>query len=112
VPVIKSGDARSAALTTQAGIPANLRPALVPVAKRVFWWGAPEEWLDDPIRFAAQVMTFGDWNDVALVLKTLGDSLFQQVLKTPPVGVFDIKSWTYWHHHYHLEVPPLPTRKL
>ncbi len=82
------------------------------MAARVFWWGKPEEWLEDQIRFAAQVMTFGDWDDTMQVLKLLGDPLFQRVLRDPPPGVFDIKSWTYWHCRYHMPVPPLPARKL
>src|SRR5436190_15272393 len=86
-------------------IPEHLRPALRPVAARVFWWGTPEEWLDDAIRFAAQVMTFGNWNDTALVSKLLGEGIFQQVLNAAPAGVFDTKSWNYWHLRYHKEVP-------
>ena len=93
-------------------VPPHVRQELIPVAKKVFWWGKPEEWLDDAVRFTAQVMTFGDWNDVRITLKLLGDALFRQVLSNPPPGVFDIKSWTFWHLHYQLEVPPLPTRKL
>lgn len=93
-------------------IPDGMRPALVGVAKRVFWWGTPDDWLDDPIRFAAQVMTYGDWDDTALVFKLLGDSIFQQVLADPPAGVFDPKSWHYWHRRYSLDVPPLPHRRL
>jgi hypothetical protein len=92
-------------------IPDQVRQALVPVAGRVFWWGKPEEWLDDRKRFVAQVMTFGDWDDTTLVAKLLGDSIFQEVLTEPPPGVFDIKSWTYWHRRHQLEVPPLPDRK-
>jgi hypothetical protein len=85
---------------------------LLPVARHVFWWGNAEEWLDDAIRFTAQVMTFGDWDDTVLVWRLLGDSMFRQVLQSPPPGVFDIKSWTYWHRRYELAVPPLPERKL
>lgn len=96
----------------QPGVPDHLRPALAPIAARVFWWGHPEEWLDDAVRFAARVMTFGGWNDTVLTLELLGDSLFRQVLDTPPPGVFDIKSWTYWHAHYQREVPALPHRQL
>jgi len=58
------------------------------------------------------VMTFGDWDDVALTVKLLGDSCFRQVLAFAPAGVFDIKSWTFWHHHYRMDVPPLPSRRL
>jgi len=108
-----SVSARSAVrCETPHSIPENLRHALLPVARRVFWWGQPEEWLEDAVRFAAQVMTFGDWDDVALTVKLLGDALFRQVLASAPPGVFDIKSWTFWHHHYRMDVPPLPTRRL
>ena len=99
-------------LTTRFGVPDHTRTALLPIARHVFWWGNAEEWLNDAIRFTAQVMTFGDWDDTTVVWRLLGDSMFRQVLQSPPPGVFDIKSWTYWHRRYHLEVPPLPERKL
>jgi hypothetical protein len=57
-------------------------------------------------------MTYGDWNDTVLALELLGESLFKSVLQNPPAGVFDLKSWLYWHHHFHLEAPPLPARRL
>lgn len=110
--MVQRDDSRSAARSERVGVSTRSRAALVPIARRVFWWGRPEEWLDDPIRFAAQVMIYGDWDDTLTTLKLLGDELFRQVLQSPPAGVFDIKSWTYWHHHYGLQVPPLPTRKL
>ncbi len=78
----------------------------------MFWWGNPDEWLDDATRFAAQVMAVGDWDDTTLLARMLGESLFQQVLADPPPGVFDAKSWTYWHARYHLDVPRLPARRL
>jgi hypothetical protein len=93
-------------------IPEKLHPVLLPVAHRVFWWGDAQAWLKDTSRFVAQVMTCGDWNDTFLTLTALGEETFKQVLTNPPPGVFDPKSWTFWHCHYHLEVPPLPTRKL
>jgi len=91
-------------------IPDQLRSALMPVAQRVFWWGKPEEWMEDVSRFTAQVMVFGDWNDTTLTWKLLGDSSFRQVLAHAPPGVFDLKSWAYWHHHFQMDVPPLPGR--
>jgi len=98
--------------TKRLGIPDDARPLLLPIARRVFWWGEPEEWLDDAIRFAAQVMTYGNWEDTATVWKVLGDDLLRKVLEFPPPGVFDIKSWTYWHVRYGLPIPPLPERKI
>lgn len=93
-------------------MPGHVRAALLPVSRKVFWWGEPAEWLDDKIRFVAQVMTFGDWNDAALVSKLLGEEIFEQVIADPPSGVFDIKSWTYWHLRFNIPVPPLPKRNL
>jgi hypothetical protein len=102
----------AAALQRPTSVPGHLREQLFPVARRVFWWGRPEEWLDDTIRFVAQVMTYGRWDDVRITLQLLGDEVFCQTLSNAPPGVFDIKSWTFWHHRYHREVPPLPRRKL
>src|SRR2546422_1097680 len=102
---------RTAAPLRRAPVPQPLRDQLLPVARRVFWWGQPEEWLDDTIRFVAQVMTYGDWDDVRTTLRLLGDTAFSQTLTNPPPGVFDIKSWTFWHLRYQREVPPLPQRK-
>lgn len=107
-----SSGSKSAERTRRICVPEGARPLLLPIAKRVFWWGDPEEWLDDVIRFAAQVMTFGDWDDTVIVHRILGDELLRKVLQSPPPGVFDLKSWTYWHRHYNLPVPPLPERKI
>ena len=93
-------------------IPPAVRPRLLCVAQRVFWWGKPEEWLEDTPRFVAQVMAFGDWEDVRTTYNLLGKGAFVDVLKNPPAGVFDQKSWTFWHLYFHQPVPPMPTRKL
>jgi hypothetical protein len=85
---------------------------LLPVVKRVFWWGTPEEWLEAPLRFFAQVMTYGDFDDVRTTLVLLGKDAFAHVLDNPPPGVFDVKSWTFWHLYYQRAVPPMPVRKL
>ena len=99
-----------AASNRGVAIPDQFRPALLPVARRVFWWGKPEEWMEDARRFTAQVMVFGDWTDTTLTWKLLGESSFRQVLANAPPGVFDPKSWAFWHHLFHVEVPPLPRR--
>ena|ERR1051326_2677296 len=93
-------------------VPQHLREELLPVARKIFWWGKPEEWLEDALRFVAQVMTYGDLEDICVTQRLLGDGAFSQVLDNPPPGVFDIKSWTFWHHRYKRGVPPLPGRKL
>jgi hypothetical protein len=93
--------------STRQPVPEVTREFLLPVARSVFWWGQAEQWLDRTGRFVAQVMTYGDWEETSLALGLLGDEVSQEVLKDPPPGVFDAKSWTYWHCRYGLDVPPL-----
>jgi hypothetical protein len=93
-------------------VPDEARKELLPIARRVFWWGEPNDWLDDKLRFVAQVMTYGDWNDLGTINRIFGDAVFGEVLDTPPPGVFDMKSWTFWHCRCRREVPPLPSRGL
>jgi hypothetical protein len=99
-------------MTQARQVPPSARGALRAVARKVFWWGEPDLWLDDIVRFVAQVMTFGDLDDIRTTLRLLGDGAFLAVLDSPPAGVFDIKSWTFWHLRYHRAVPPLPRRAL
>ena len=51
--------------------------ALLPLAKRVFWWGQPPVWCYDPFRLAAPVMTQGDWNGPVQTLELPGGTTFQ-----------------------------------
>jgi hypothetical protein len=91
----------------------ELQPGLVPIARKVFWWGDPEQWVTDGHRFLAQVMTYGDWDTVRSTMALVGESAFRQVLERPPPGVFDLRSWHYWHLVFKLTpVPPLPQRIL
>jgi hypothetical protein len=91
----------------------EVKAGLLAVAAKVFWWGGPEEALADLPRFVAQVMTYGDWEDVTRTLRALGEQAFADVLDHPPPGVFDEKSWNYWHLWCgRSPVPPLPNRQL
>jgi len=91
----------------------SARAGLLPVAAKVFWWGTPEDALQDVYRFAAQVMTFGDWDDVQTTRRFLGESVLRSTLENAPPGVFDSKSWNYWHVFFHIApIPPLPQRRL
>jgi hypothetical protein len=85
--------------------------ALSDVAKKLLWWEPEAVALEDPVRFACHVMTLGTWNDVMTVRRELGDSLFRTALSHAPPGIFDERSWNYWHLVYGiLPVPPLPAR--
>ena len=93
-------------------VPLALRLALRPIAQKVFWWGKPDEWLEDSLRFVAQVMVYGDLDDVRTTFDLLGKDAFLDVLNSPPPGVFDQKSWTFWHLYYSRPVPSMPVRRL
>jgi hypothetical protein len=83
------------------------------VASRLFWWKPPEEALADQNRFLAQVMTYGTIEDLAVSRRHFPESAFREVLANPPAGVFDPRSWSYWHVLFELEPPvELPKRKL
>jgi hypothetical protein len=83
------------------------------VASRLFWWKTPAEALADSNRFLAQVMTYGTIEDLAVVRHHFPESAFREVLANPPAGVFDPRSWSYWHVRFGLEpTPELPKRKL
>jgi len=86
---------------------------LVTLARRLFWWKKPQDALADADRFLVQVMTFGTWQDVLEARRHFGEGAFRDALQHAPPGVFDARSWTYWHHALRLTpVPPLPSRKI
>jgi hypothetical protein len=91
----------------------NETPSLKRIAQKLLWWQPAEIALADPLRLACQVMALGTWDDALQARAALGDDLFQQALCHAPPGVFDVRSWNYWHLVFGIKpVPPLPTRKL
>jgi hypothetical protein len=88
-------------------------PDLAQLARRLVWWKPPEETLRAPDRLIAQVMALGTWDDIELAKRQWGLDAFRRVLATPPPGVFDPRSWNYWHVVFGIApTPPLPVCKL
>lgn len=83
------------------------------VAARVVWFREPEVALADPVHFLAHVMTYGAIEDLRALEKAgIGVDEFRAVLEAAPPGVFDARSWAYWHARCGLcPAPPLPVRK-
>ncbi len=77
---------------------------LVEIARKYVWWKTPEGALSDPGHFLAQVMTFGAYEDCFWLLEHWGASAFVNALKTAPAGVFNERSWAFWH--YKLDLTP------
>jgi len=81
------------------------------LARKLIWWKTPEEALRWPERLLAQVMTLGTWDEIQTARVEWGEDAFRRVLANPPPGVFDRRSWNYWHVIFNLmPVPPLPVR--
>lgn len=83
------------------------------VARRLLWWKTAEEAVSDPRRLLAQVMTLGTVEDLRAARRHFSEADFRAVLANAPPGVFDARSWAYWHLALGLEeVPELPRRAM
>lgn len=90
----------------------QLSGELLRLAGRLIWWKPPAEAARDIPRLTAQVMTLGTWEDLRAARALLGEDAFRRVLDNPPPGVFDARSWAYWHAVFERDpVPPLPKRQ-
>jgi hypothetical protein len=86
---------------------------LTVIARRVCWWQSADATLDNTPFFVCRVMVFGTWTDICFVLDHHGKSVFRKALRSAPPGLFDNRSWHYWHHRLQLlPVPPPPQRAI
>lgn len=83
------------------------------LAAKLIWWKSPEEAIADQPRLLAQAMTLGNWEEMEFVRSVYGDDALRAVLADAPAGVFDLRSWSYWHARFGIApAPPLPRRRL
>lgn len=83
------------------------------VARRLLWFEAPAKALADPVRLLAYAMTYGTHEDMHTLRRYLGDEDLREALDRAPPGIFDPRSWSYWHLVLdRWPPPPLPERKL
>ena len=86
---------------------------LLAVAKRIFWFGTPEEALEFPMRFLTYAMTYATDEDIEILRKYFSDDEFKAALDDPAPGIFDQSSWTKWNQRYRrTPIPPLPKRRI
>jgi hypothetical protein len=78
------------------------------MAARLIWWKDARTALGDPGRLLAQVMVYGTPEDLAIARRHYPASAFRAVLAHPPAGLFDLRSWAYWHAVFGLEAPAGP----
>ena len=83
------------------------------MARKYVWWQPPLRALADRRTFFAQMMTLGSVDDVRWLLARVSEEDLCGVLRDPPVGVFNGRSWNFWHLRLGCEpVPELPARTL
>jgi hypothetical protein len=82
------------------------------VARRVVWFKPPEEALADPFHFLAHVMTYGTPEDLCALRDVATSDDYREALDHAPPGIFDARSWAYWHLVLtgRSPAPPLPAR--
>ncbi len=86
---------------------------LLAAAKRIFWFGTPEEALEFPKRFLTYAMTYASDEDIEILRKYFSDDDFRATLEDPASGIFDRMSWAKWNERYNrTPVPPLPRRQI
>jgi hypothetical protein len=84
---------------------------LAAIARRVCWWQPAASTLKDTPVFLCRIMALGTWEDTCIALERYGRNAFREALQNAPPGLFDPRSWHYWHHRLELlPVPSLPER--
>jgi hypothetical protein len=87
-------------------------PELLHVARRVVWFEEPARALADPVQFLAHVMVFGTVEDLKALRRVVKKEDYRAVLEQAPPGIFDPRSWAYWHLVCGRQpAPPLPARR-
>ena len=88
-------------------------PDLLEVAPRVVWFKPPHETLQNEVFFLNHAMTYGDVQDVIAIRRHHNDETLLNALRNAHPGIFDPRSWSYWHTVLGmLPVPPMPVRQL
>lgn len=103
---------RSSDTTSMTGTPQQHSPELLAVAKRVVWFKPPVVTLADDVFFLNFLMVYGTAEDVMVARQRYDDDDFRRALRNAMPGIFDERSWAYWHAHLDMgAAPPRPVRK-
>ena len=90
----------------------TLDPELKEVAGRCLWWADANCALADLRQFLCHVMVYGLWQDAAVIRRRFASHELLDALRHAPAGLFDVRSWHYWHHVLRRPVPPRPSRQI
>ena len=67
------------------------------MTRKYVWWQPPDETLADRRLLLAQMMTLGTADDVRWLLSRVSEEELRSVLENPPIGIFNGRSWHFWH---------------
>jgi hypothetical protein len=82
------------------------------IASRVVWWDTPEQAVSRLDDFLGRVMTLGSLADVNAIEVIYGTDRLRSAIRLASAGIFDIRSWHYWHNRLGLgDAGPLPIRR-
>ena len=88
-------------------------PKLLLAARQVVWWRPPQKTLQNERLFLNQVMCHGTPDVVVTVRRHYDDDRLRDALREALPGIFDRRSWAYWHLMLDMgPPPPLPIRKV
>ena len=73
------------------------------MASKYVWWQPAESTLADRRLLLAQMMTLGTVDDVRWLVARVSEADLHRVLLDPPVGVFNRRSWSFWHRRLGLD---------
>jgi hypothetical protein len=86
------------------------------LARKYIWWKSADVAIQTPEMVVAQAMNIGDYEDICTLSEVLGEEDLRYVVEHAEAGMFDERSWHFWHYRLGLaepgKVPRLPMRKI
>lgn len=91
----------------------ELTPELQEAITRCIWFEPAERAIQNTAKLTAHILTYGSIGDVKALRAQLSDAELKRALDNAPAGIFDARSWAYWHLCMGQRTPPpMPMRKL
>lgn len=96
----------SSDVTSGPATPQPHSPELLAVARRMVWFKPPAATLADDVFFLNYLMVYGTVEDLMVARQRYDDDDFRQALRAALPGIFDARSWAYWHVRLGLGAAP------
>ena len=91
----------------------ELTTDLKEAAMRCLWFEPAERAIKNTARLTAHILTYGNIKDVNALRAQLSDQDLKEALEKAPSGIYDARSWSYWHLLMGRRTPPpMPVRQI